>query len=289
MSLLLGYVYTGFQKEKGATVAIVCNVLILSATFALIQRSYLKQSNFSSSCSIDLHHHFSNCWNCCWWMCHSSKHCYSNWIIFPQHTIHTFPGGITSTFVPTFVLLGLHCIGGSCYVACSFPFIGNQLIGASGEQLSFAMYWLMWGFVIAYKTTQMGYLHFGYACMIAPAAAELLCVSAIVLWHCKYALDTVHQLTIPYKLILRVLHYSWKHKYPERCSVLTYWEKDIPSRIDLGMSKYGGPFMVEEVEHIKTIFRLLPVILCAGEEQCRCVLVHLLGETLVDNHLFWKL
>ena len=165
-------------------------------------------------------------------MCHSSKQCYCNWIIFPQHTSHTFPGGITSTFVPTFVLLGLHCIGGSCYVACSFPFIGNQLIGASGEQFSFAMHWLMWGFVIAYKTTQMGYLHFGYACMIAPAAAALLCVSAIVLWHCKYALDTTHQLTISYKLIFKSFalfletQISWKTQCPYllgRAHSISHW------------------------------------------------------------------
>ena len=43
---------------------------------------------------------------------------------------------------------GLCCIGTSCYVACVFPFAADQLIGASGEQLSFAVYWIMWGFVL---------------------------------------------------------------------------------------------------------------------------------------------
>ena len=101
--------------------------------------------------------------------------------------------------------------------------------------------------------------------MIAPAVA-LLCVStmAFILWRWKNSLNTVHQLTNPYKLIFRVLHYSWKHKYPERRSALTYWEEDIPSRIDLGMNKYGGPFTVEEVEDVKTVFRLLPIIFCTG-------------------------
>ena len=30
---------------------------------------------------------------------------------------------------------------------------------------------------------------------------------------------------------------------PERRSAFTYWEEDIPRRIDLGKSKYGGPFL----------------------------------------------
>ena len=34
----------------------------------------------------------------------------------------------------------------------SFSFVADQLIGASGEQLSFAVYWIMWGSVIAYHT-----------------------------------------------------------------------------------------------------------------------------------------
>ena len=37
----------------------------------------------------------------------------------------------------------LSCIGTSCYAACAFPFAADQLIGAYGEQLSFAVYWIM--------------------------------------------------------------------------------------------------------------------------------------------------
>ena len=47
---------------------------------------------------------------------------------------------------------GLCWSGSSCYVACLFPLAADQLIGGFGEQLSFAVYWMMWGFVIAYYT-----------------------------------------------------------------------------------------------------------------------------------------
>ena len=66
----------------------------------------------------------------------------------------------------------------------------------------------------------------------------------------------------PFKNIYRVLKYSWKHKVPEHRSAFTYWEEDIPRRIDLGKNKYGGPFTNEEVEDTKTFLRILPLLLC---------------------------
>ena len=52
----------------------------------------------------------------------------------------------------------------------------------------------------------------------------------------------------PFKNICRVLKYAWKHKVPKHRSTFTYWEEDIPHRIDLGKDKYRGPFTTEEVE-----------------------------------------
>ena len=63
----------------------------------------------------------------------------------------------------------------------------------------------------------------------------------------------------PVKYIYSVLKYAATHKHPARRSALTYWEEDIPSCIDLGKSKYGGPFTTEQVEDVKTFFHLLVV------------------------------
>ena len=73
--------------------------------------------------------------------------------------------------------------------------------------------------------------------------------------------DTMSGNSNPYHLIYRVLRYAQKHKYPVQCSALTYWEDKIPSRIDLGKSKYGGPFTTEEVENVKTFFQLIKLLL----------------------------
>ena len=66
----------------------------------------------------------------------------------------------------------------------------------------------------------------------------------------------------PLRNVYKVLKYSWKHKIPEHRSAFTYWEEDIPHRIDLGKNKYGGPFTNEEVEDTKTFLRILPLLLC---------------------------
>ena len=62
-----------------------------------------------------------------------------------------------------------------------------------------------------------------------------------------------------FKTIYQVLKFAWKHKSPLNRSALTYWEEKVPSRMDLGKSRYGGPFTTEQVEDVKTIFRLIPL------------------------------
>ena len=64
----------------------------------------------------------------------------------------------------------------------------------------------------------------------------------------------------PFKLIYKVIQYAIKTKYPIRRSAFTYCEDELPSRIDFGKSKYGGPFTTEQVEDVKTFLRLLVII-----------------------------
>ena len=88
--------------------------------------------------------------------------------------------------------------------------------------------------------------------------ANTLYVAAIL-----FSRSSLHRETLPcLPNIYKVLKYSWKHKIPEHRSAFTYWEEDIPCRIDLGKNKYGGPFTNEEVEDTKTFLRILPLFLC---------------------------
>ena len=64
----------------------------------------------------------------------------------------------------------------------------------------------------------------------------------------------------PFKLIYNVLKFAYNNKSPLKRSAFTYWEETRPSRIDLGKSKYGGPFDERIVESVKTFLRLLPLV-----------------------------
>jgi peptide/histidine transporter 3/4 len=65
-------------------------------------------------------------------------------------------------------------------------------------------------------------------------------------------------------LIHNVLKYAAKTKHPRLRSAFTYCEDEPPSRIDYGKSKYGGPFTIEQVEDVKTFFKLLGIVIIVG-------------------------
>ena len=64
----------------------------------------------------------------------------------------------------------------------------------------------------------------------------------------------------PLRLVYQVVRYAAKHRHPRLRSAFTYWDDKPYSRIDLGKAKYGGPFTTEQVEDVKTFFKVLAVI-----------------------------
>ena len=54
----------------------------------------------------------------------------------------------------------------------------------------------------------------------------------------------------PYILVYKVIQFAKKHRHPVRRSAFTYCEDELPSRLDFGKEKYGGPFTTEEVENV---------------------------------------
>ena len=63
----------------------------------------------------------------------------------------------------------------------------------------------------------------------------------------------------PVKHIYKVMKYAWLNKYPARRSAYTYTER--PSRLDLCKERYGGPFTTDEVEEVKSFWRILLVLI----------------------------
>ena len=146
------------------------------------------------------------------------------------------------------------------------PFNIDQLIGSSSDELTAVIHWHNMGPAAAILCLQIFIRVTDESPplqMILGSAACIISVTIVLVSHnlFNHYLDTTPVNTSnPIKLIVRVLCYARKHKCPENRSALTYWEEEAPSRLDLGKEKYGGPFTEEQVEDVKTILRLIPLV-----------------------------
>ena len=68
----------------------------------------------------------------------------------------------------------------------------------------------------------------------------------------------------PYKIVVKVLNFARKHKFPLQRSAFTYTDDEEPTRIDFGKERYGGPYKTEQVEDVKVFLRILLVLLALG-------------------------
>ena len=68
----------------------------------------------------------------------------------------------------------------------------------------------------------------------------------------------------PYTLVYKVIKFAKDHTNPIRRSAFTYCEDELPSRLDLGKEKYGGPFTTEQVENVKAFLGIVRILLTVG-------------------------
>ena len=178
------------------------------------------------------------------------------------------------TPIPAFTLLVIGLLLGTFSIGSFYtimlPFALDQMIGASAEQLSAVVQWYCLGVgvgdlldkILQYVPIPNRLQHMDILPVIYLTLATL-CFSAVLIMDCLYHkwLDTNNKTGNPIKLIFQVLNYARKNKCPRLRSALTYIDEEHPSRIDFGKYKFGGPFTEEEVEDVKTIFSLFPVLL----------------------------
>ena len=143
----------------------------------------------------------------------------------------------------------------------------DQLAEKSNTHSRAFIHWTIWGLFVGFS---IGYIAFVEKSIYD---AELLQITGIIAcaftslalclhsWFYNHHHELVDTQKNPYKMVYNVLKYSWYHKAPERRSALTYWENKVPSRMDFGKIKYGGPFLEEDVESVKTFWRIVAVLL----------------------------
>ena len=185
-------------------------------------------------------------------------------------------------FVGTAIAGILITIGAGLFEANAIQFGLDQLLEAPTPKLIAFIHWYYWtqnamqlvatyvsiGWIVADKQLDLippfnAQLVRDISVLTATALIGIVSACSIVLLHkSKRHLYILRAGLNPFKNIYKVLKYSWNHKVPQHRSAFTYWEEDIPRRIDLGKNKYGGPFTNEEVEDTKTFLRILPLLLC---------------------------
>ena len=186
---------------------------------------------------------------------------------FLASILYYFTGGGDSTLSNVLLLVAFVTVGFgyTCYSAAMLPFITDQIIGATSDELSAVIRWFYWtdnlstalSEIVIYSCTSRNFENFLTLIFAVPLA--MIIISDCL---CQQWLDRTHKVTNPIKLIIQVLNYTRKHSYPERRSAFTYIDEEQPTRMDYGKKKFGGPFTEEEVEDVKTVLRLLPLVIC---------------------------
>ena len=157
----------------------------------------------------------------------------------------------------------LGSIGYGFVVANVITFITDQMIGAPSDEIAAVVYWYVWA------TSLPQTIHNTMRCLpfhddnsqwrIVNTCVAYFClalaISSLLMGH--HMLDKTAYITYPIRSIAKVLNYARKNRYPKSRSALTYWEESVPSRLDMGKEKYGGPFTEEEVENVKTALKVI--------------------------------
>ena len=184
------------------------------------------------------------------------------------------------------ILCIVEMLAHSSFHLVAIQFGTDQLQGASSELLSAFIFWHFIAEIIPYVmfrwifyslssiNTKPTNIQLGMSLLNAVFVSVILSVNNCFMskWFVReIAVSPVSQIkrnhahyldsSNPYRLIYHVLKFAKQHKCPVQRSALTYWENDIPSRIDLGKRKYGGPFTTEEVENVKTFLQLFLLLL----------------------------
>ena len=187
----------------------------------------------------------------------------------------------SNNHVFSFLLFGTYLLiipGIGIFQANALQYGIDQLDFPSSEVLSSFVYWYYWtsyAFIsplIAISLYGEFYFITTVLCLTAILLPCLLCLTAYCC--CKYPLlrfDPGRKVN-PLRLIWKVMQFVRGRKSPLLRSAFTY--NETWSQLDLAKQRYGGPFTTEEVEDVKTFWRIL------------LVLGTLIGFQLQDDTLF---
>ena len=154
------------------------------------------------------------------------------------------------------VLVTLIKTGVGGFQANIIQFGVDQLPDASTTEITSFISWFVWSITSSHLLV----LYFTCICnefrmigLLLMCGSISLVVSTNFIFKKHLIKEPVTQ--NPFKLIFKVVGYAIRNKRPRQRSAFTFHEDQLPSRIDFGKHKYGGPFTTEQVEDVKTFFK----------------------------------
>ena len=172
--------------------------------------------------------------------------------------------GLPLFIAPVLVLCGL-----VCFSANVIQYGMDQLHDAPMEDSMLYIHWFVWTSYAGLLITKMGVNIIGsmfslYSVCLISVPFLFLGVTLCIQRYKRHWFLIDSGSRNPYKLVYKVLKFAKDHTNPIRRSAFTYCEDELPSRLDLGKEKYGGPFTTEEVENVKVFLGILCVLLTLG-------------------------
>ena len=148
----------------------------------------------------------------------------------------------------------------------------DQLYDSPGDHQNLFIYWAVWaqhfGFFISWFVWMLLLMKFSHKYIpvaVVPLISLITLIGSLYVGHRNQHWFLIDSAKLnPYKLVYQVTKFAYKLKVPIRRSAFTYCEDDVPSGLDLGKSKYGGPYTTEQVEDVKAFYGILKVLFAMG-------------------------
>ena len=191
----------------------------------------------------------------------------------------------SSAHVQPYIRLALSGVGCSASLVTFVAFAGyqanfiqlglDQLVSAPSEDLALFVHWAIWAYNIGCTVFVASYRP--YECSVISISAKatstsiplfltLFFILLLIVTCCKHQWlhSEQRRRSNPCKSVTMVLNFARKHKYPLCRSAFTYSDDEMPTRLDFAKQKYGGPYTTEQVEDVKSFFKIVALLVALG-------------------------
>ena len=193
-------------------------------------------------------------------------------VIVPLFHVENISG--TDGYISTIVFFLLSSPGSIGFFANHLPFGLDQLYEAPGDHQSLFIHWLIWLTYLGILVNSVSWSLYtispthliGISTRVAIPILATCCLAFtlfIARRNWRWFLADSAKIS-PYKLVYQVTKFAREHKAPLQRSAFTYCEEGVPTGLDLGKDKYGGPFSTEQVEDVKVFYGILKILFCAS-------------------------